>query len=107
MKYNIESIESLKRLGFEFPFTKKSLIKDLNKVLTLLKSDQLQLVKVEDQLKPFMKDVKISRMDIIKELIMLTKHYGILYTAENTTLETYATHLNQLKAWQIAQKLTK
>lgn len=107
MKYNIESIESLKRLGFEFPFTKKSLIKDLNKVLTLIKSDQLHLVSVELQLKPFMKDVKINRSDILDLLILLSKHNAYAIKADETTLETYISHLNAFKRWQIAQKLTK
>jgi hypothetical protein len=106
-RYNEESLKVLKRLGFEFPFTKKSYIKDLNKVLTLIKSDQLQLVSVETQLKPFMKDVKINRSDILDLLILLSKHNGYAIKEEDTTLQSYISHLNAFKRWQAAQKLTK
>jgi hypothetical protein len=106
-RYNEESLQVLKRLGFEFPFTKKSYIKDLNKVLTLIKSDQLQLVSVETQLKPFMKDVKINRSDILDLLILLSKHNGYAIKEEDTTLQSYISHLNAFKRWQAAQKLTK
>jgi len=106
-RYNEASLQVLKRLGFEFPFTKKSYIKDLNKVLTLIKSDQLQLVSVETQLKPFMKDVKINRSDILDLLILLSKHNGYAIKEEDTTLQSYISHLNAFKRWQAAQKLTK
>jgi len=105
--YCVESVKVIKRLGYDFQFTKKTIKKDLGRVLTLVKSLELDLIKVEEQLKPYLTETKIERADILKILRALSKHNRLLFLAETTSLETYITYLNDYKSWQIAQKSQK
>lgn len=103
-RYNEEALKVFRALGYDFTFSQKTWEKDLIKVAKNIKYLSSQVKNLDKELAPYLKEQTIKREDFIDALVLIGKHVGYALRPEETTVESYIVHLNNLKRWQETQR---
>lgn len=104
MRFNIDLVKVIKKLGIKGRFTKKSIEYDLPRAYIQLKSMIGRLKKIDNSLIPFTSGEEMTESDFQEILVILSKFQGYRLNAEEITVTEYVHILNSYKKWQTPKK---
>lgn len=102
--YNLELVNVLKKMGFNFKFSKESLIRDLQKVVAKSKPFLLQLTKLNKEIQPFLSGDQLKISDFDDILVSLSKFQGYRINKNEVSVSEFVKILNNYKKWQTLKK---
>lgn len=105
--YSLELVNVLKKMGYNFKFSKETYKKDLIKVVAKSKPWVLQLQKLNKSIAPYLEGEQLKMSDFDDILVTLSKFQGYRITKESVTVSEFVKILNNYKKWQTPKKSPK
>lgn len=102
--YSSELANVLKKLGYNFKFTRESLESDLKKVVAKSKPLVIRLKKLEENIAPYLGAEDLKQSDFEDILVSLSKFQGYRLDKNHITVIEFVNILNNYKAWLTHKK---
>lgn len=102
--YSEELVKVLKKLGYNFKFTRETLASDLKKVVAKSKPLLIRLKKLEENITPYLNAEDLKKSDFEDILVSLSKFQGYRLDKKQITVSEFVNILNNYKEWLTHKK---